>query len=54
MTISNVLCNSSIIAKKQEDIRIYVQVQTSKGMKAFQESKNIVEMNKDFEAKLVQ
>ena len=54
MTRSNVLLNSSVIAKKQDDIRISVQAKTSKEIKAFQESKNIFETNKDCEAKLAE
>ena len=39
---------------KKEDIEISAQAKTSKEMKSFQESKNIFEMNKNYETKLIQ
>ena len=52
LTRSKVLYHPSVIAKKNEDIRLCLEAQTSKEIKIYENAKCIFEANKDFEAKL--
>ena len=52
LTRSKVLYHPSVIAKKNEDIRLCVEAQTSKQFKIFDHARTMYEVNKDTENKL--
>ena len=53
LTRSKVLYHPSVVAKKNEDIRLSVEAKTSKELKVYQDAKALMEVNKDIKVKLL-
>ena len=53
LTRSKVMYHPAVVAKKNEDIRMCVEAQTSKARKTYEDAKCLFEVNKDVEVVLM-